>query len=274
MSFSVAGERLFITPSAVSHQIKSLEQELEQSLFKRSARELALTADGQALFDALNPLIEQIDEVVAAAKGRTTGKRIKLSVQPFFASEYFLPRLAEFTTANPELDIEVGASDETAETKRHNADLSIRLHREPPAGLESQALMPLTLVVAGSKKFAKSLEVDDQRITSRFPIIVHESLPNVWKQWSKGAGIKLPKSPKVTRLDSMIAIVRAAEQGIGAALVPVPIANQWFQQKTIVQLFEQPVDAGLSYYLSWHQVAAARPEVALLRDWTLERFTT
>ena len=271
-SFSAAADELFLTPGAVSRQIKSLEEELDIRLFDRNARDLKLTGNGQALFAELEPLVDSIDEVVASFRKDRKRSLVRVSVQPFFASEYFVPRLAEFTAANPHIDIRVSASDESPESLPADAALSIRLFRNPPPGAESQLIFPMRLVAAGSRDLAKSLRVKDGQITSDFPLIVHESYPKAWRQWSKRAGVELPKGSKVTRLDSMIAVVRAVEQGIGAALVPIPIAEQWFRQKTIFQLFDEELVADVSYFLIWQDGATRNPGVAALRDWIVERF--
>ena len=271
-SFSAAADELFLTPGAVSRQIKSLEEELDIRLFDRNARELKLTGNGQALFAELEPLVDSIDDVVASFRKDRKRSLVRVSVQPFFASEYFVPRLAEFTAANPHIDIRVSASDESPESLPADAALSIRLFRNPPPGAESRLIFPMRLVAAGSRDLAKSLRVKDGQITSDFPLIVHESYPKAWKQWSKRAGVELPKGSKVTRLDSMIAVVRAVEQGIGAALVPIPIAEQWFRQKTIFQLFDEELVADVSYFLIWQDGVTRSPGVAALRDWIVERF--
>jgi LysR family glycine cleavage system transcriptional activator len=271
-SFRTAGEELFITASAVSHQIKTLEQELGEQLFDRNSRDLRLTAIGRALFEEACPLIDQLDAVVAGYKKGFRQSSIRMSVQPFFASEYFVPRLTEFTAAHPEIDIKVGTSDETPETHPADADLSIRLFRAPPPGMPSELLLPLTLAPAGSPDFRKGLKLRDQRIVSDFPVIVHETYPAAWKQWSQVAGIELPANSKVTRLDSMIAVVRACEQGLGAALVPVPLADLWFKYGSIVRLFEQQLVADVSYYLVVREDRADDPAVSLLRDWILRNF--
>jgi LysR family glycine cleavage system transcriptional activator len=271
-SFRTAGEELFITASAVSHQIKSLEQELGEPLFDRNSRELRLTEVGRSLLDEAGPLIDQLDTVVARYKRGSRPRSVRISVQPFFASEYFVPRLSEFTAAHPEIDIKVGASDETAETHPADADLSIRLFRTPPPGLPSDLLFPLTLAPAGSPDFKKALEVRDDCIVSEFPLIIHETYPMAWKQWSKSAGIALPGNSKATRLDSMIAVVRACERGLGAALVPVPLADLWFKQGSIVRLFSQQLVTEVSYYLVVREDRADDPAVSLLRDWILRNF--
>lgn len=271
-SFSAAADELFITASAVSHQVRNLEEELGQRLFDRGSRELKLTGIGKALYDEVGPLIEQIDTIVAGYKTGGRREAVRMSVQPFFASEFFVPRLKEFTARHPEIDIQVGASDESAEIHPGDADLSIRLFRSAPPGLESRLLFPLRLVPAASKAFAKSVRLQKQRIVSDFPIIVHETYPKAWKQWTRAAGIELPKDSKVTRLDSMIAVVRAAEQGLGAALVPVPIADQWFLQETIVRLFDTELVADVSYFLIWRPDPGEGDGVARLREWIEENF--
>jgi LysR family glycine cleavage system transcriptional activator len=210
--------------------------------------------------------------VVASYRRGFRLSAIRMSVQPFFASEYFVPRLKEFTAAHPEIDIKVGTSDETPESHPADADLSIRLFSAPPAGMPSYLLFPLTLAPAGSPDFKKDMVVRGSRIVSDFPMIIHETYPTAWKQWSAASGIALPGTGKVTRLDSMIAVVRACERGLGAALVPVPLADLWFQQGSIVRLFSDLLVADVSYYLVVREDRADDPAVCLLRDWILEKF--
>ncbi len=271
-SFRTAGEELFITPSAVSHQIKSLEEELGEQLFDRTSRELSLTETGRSLYQDVSPLIDQLDTLTAKYKKGATSSSIRISVQPFFASEYFVPRLSEFTARHPEIDIQVGTSDESAEKHPSDSDLSIRLFRSPPSNMPSRLLFPLRVVPGGSPDFKKKMIVKNKAIVSEFPIIVHESHPKAWAQWASAAGIRLPDNPKVIRLDSMIAVVRAAQRGIGAALVPVPIGNLWFDEGSVVRLFKKELIADASYYLVWTEDRAEDESIIRLRDWILENF--
>ena len=272
-SFRLAGEELFITSSAVSHQTKGLEQELAQQLFDRNSRELSLTETGQSLYDDIRPLIEKLNEVATGYKSGAVKSFVRISVQPFFASEYFVPRLSEFAVQHPDIDIQVGTSDESSEKHPTDADLSIRLFRSPPEDLLSYPLFPLRMVAAGSPDFKKAMTVRKKVISSEFPIIVHEPRPKAWAQWAADAGITLPKENKVIRLDSMIAVVRAAQRGIGAALVPVPIGDLWFKEGSIVRLFKQEYVADVSYYLACKKDRSADPNVRILRDWILQNFS-
>ncbi|MFW2403344.1 MAG: LysR substrate-binding domain-containing protein [Gammaproteobacteria bacterium] len=271
-SFRVAGEELFITSSAVSHQVKSLERELGVKLFERKNRLLNLTETGKSLYEDASPLIEQLGEIAASYKMSDRRSHVRVSVQPFFASEIFVPRLTEFSADHPDIDIEVGTSDETAEKHPANADLSIRLFRTPPANLKSHLLSPLRVVPAGSPEFSETLQINKNRIVSPFPIIVHQSHPRAWKQWSNQSGIQLPSDSKFIRLDSMIAAARAAERGMGAALVPVIDGSRWFESGSLTRLFDEELVIDFSYYLVYDADRAKDESVARLRDWILDSF--
>ncbi len=271
-SFRVAGEVLYITSSAVSHQIKGLEQELGQLLFDRNSRELKLTEIGAALYQDINPLIEQLNAVASKYKVGASQSTVRISVQPFFASEFFVPRLSDFTALHPEIDIQVGTSDESSEKHPSDFDLSIRLFRDPPTDVESDLLFPLQMVAAGSVEFKNEMKVRKKKIVTEFPMIVHESRPKAWAEWAEATGITLPENSKTIRLDSMIAGVRAAQRGIGAALVPVPIGDLWFKEGSIVPLFKARFTSNVSYYLSCKQEGAMDEGVITLRDWILQNF--
>lgn len=98
-------------PGAVSHQTKNLEQELGQELFDRDGGSLTLTDAGLSLYKEVNPHIQRLDEAASRHKSTAPRGTLRISVQPFFASELFVPRLAEFTAAHPEIDIKVDTSD-------------------------------------------------------------------------------------------------------------------------------------------------------------------
>ena len=271
-SFRAAGEELFITASAISHQIKNLEEELGEQLFDRNSRDLKLTEIGQSLYEDVSPLIDQLDSAAAKYKKGGISSSVRISVQPFFGSEFFVPRLSEFTDEHPEIDIQVGTSDESTEKHPSDADLSIRLFRSPPPDMPSNLLFPLRMVPAGSPQFKKEMVVKKKKIVSEFPIIVHETHPKAWLQWSSAAGIELPENSKVIRLDSTIAVLRAAQRGIGAALLPVPMGDLWLKEGSVLRLFKQELIADVSYYLVCKEDRAAEDGVRRLREWILRRF--
>ena len=176
-SFRAAAERLFVTASAVSHQVKNLESGLGIQLFDRGTRALKATTAGENLYSEIQPLIEAFDTVIGN-HARTAGKqRLRISVQPFFASEWFVPRLADFRASHPDLDITVDTSDESVERHPATADVSIRIYRSPPTDLVAHRLLPLRLVPAGSPRFYDQVRVQAGKVVSDFPLILEDDEP-------------------------------------------------------------------------------------------------
>lgn len=271
-SFRDAAEKLFITASAVSHQIKNLEDELGQKLFDRTSRSLTLTEAGLSLLQDIKPLITRLDEVAARHRVSTARGTLSISVQPFFASELFIPKLPEFTRDHPDIDIKVDTSDESAEKHPATADVSIRVFRSAPAGYASDRLFPLRLIPAASPELRKKIVVDETSISGDVPLLVHDSRPSAWRQWSQSSGMEVPRDASIIRLDSMIAIARAAERGLGAALVPVQLSDAWFESGSLVPLSDHELPTRDAYYFVCRVEDADNDTIQTLRRWVLQNF--
>ena len=271
-SFRNAAEKLFITASAVSHQIRNLEGELGQKLFERTSRSLVLTEAGHSLLADIKPLITRLDEVAARHRVSTTRGALSISVQPFFASELFIPKLSEFTRDHPNIDIKVDTSDESAEKHPVTADVSIRVFRSAPAGYASDRLFPLRLIPAASPALRKKIVVDETSISGDVPLLVHDSRPGAWRQWSQSSGMEVPLDASIIRLDSMIAIARAAERGLGVALVPVQLSDAWFESGSLVPLSDHELPTRDAYYFVCRVEDADNETIQTLRRWVLQNF--
>ena len=271
-SFRAAAEELHITASAVSHQVKALEEELDLQLFERRSRSLALTPRGEQLYEELAGLIDQLDLVTRRFGGQTASRHLRISAQPFFASELFLPRLNEFIQQYPDIEIYVDTSDESSEKHPASVDASIRLFKGVPANLSYDPLFHLRLVPACSPEFLKRFKHPDQRLTEPFPVIIHTSRQDAWQQWMRSAGVELPDPSSVINVDSMIGVARAAERGLGAALVPMPLSENWFKYGALVPLFEHEVVMDDIYCLVFESSQGNSSEVQALRTWVLNNF--
>ena len=271
-SFRETADKLFITASAVSHQIKNLEDELGQKLFERTSRSLLLTEAGRSLLDDIRPLIMRLDEVAARHRVSVTRSTLSISVQPFFASEVFIPRLPEFTHDHPDIDIKVDTSDESAEKHPATADVSIRVFRAAPAGFSSDRLFPLRLIPAASPQLRKKMVVTDTSISGDVPLLLHDSRPGAWRQWSQSAGVEVPRDATIIRLDSMIAIARAAERSLGVALVPVQLSDAWFESGSLVPLSDHELLTRDAYYFVCRKDDAENETIRTLRQWVLQNF--
>jgi LysR family glycine cleavage system transcriptional activator len=125
-SFKAAARELFVTPAAVSQQIKLLEEELGTRLFIRMNRAVALTEAGQALAPVLRDAFERITETVRRLPGRERPGTLTISVLPSFAAKWLVPRLGRFQQRHPEIDVRISASMHLVDFGREDVDLAIR----------------------------------------------------------------------------------------------------------------------------------------------------
>src|ERR1700733_3187624 len=156
-SFKAAAYELALTPSAVSHQMKELEEVMGVRLFERKARSLALTTAGHTLLDEIAPLIDMMDRSLAQFSRRNRRRNVRVLLPPFFASELFVPRLESFFALHPGIDIQVDTVDPWPSEHPLTADVSILLTDTEPQGVKAAALFPLKLAAVCAKDFAPSV---------------------------------------------------------------------------------------------------------------------
>jgi LysR family transcriptional regulator, glycine cleavage system transcriptional activator len=270
LSFKVAAAELCVTPSAVSHQIKTLEERLHTELFERRTRELALTELGADLFAQVAPLLCELDSVTTQFVQRNRRRRLlRIRVMPFFASELFIPRLGAFTEQNRAIRVET-----TEAGAQHSADsdASILLLPTPPVDVASHPLFALRLAPACCPELAKDREFSEPRSLLGATLIVHKARPRAWQDWFARMAVALDRTPKVIHLDSMFAVARAAERGLGVALVPVPLSQSWFNSGALVRPCPGELDTTDRYYFVHRTEAASNPAVEALREWVVGTF--
>lgn len=272
MSFRLAAEELFITASAVSHQIKALEQEVDAPLFERNHRSIALTEAGTALYDSVAGLIDDIDRATAPFLDRRQRRVLRLSVQPYFASEQLLPKLASFTETHPHIDIHLDSVDE--QTHRHPAavDASVRVFRAAPKGLVADAFYPLRQVPGCAPALIEKAGSQEALMRAPFPMIVHSDRRHDWDEWARAAGVKLPGASRLIELNSMVTVVNAACQGVGVALIPMPLSERLFAHGSLMRAHTYEHATPDRYYFVTSPSAARTKPIQELRSWILTTF--
>jgi LysR family glycine cleavage system transcriptional activator len=133
-------------------------------------------------------------------------------------------------------------------------------------------LFPLRLIPAASPELRKKIVVDENSISGDVPLLVHDSRPTAWRQWSRSSGMAVPLDASTIRLDSMIAIARAAERGLGAALVPVQLSDAWFESGSLVPLSNHELLTRDAYYFVCRTEDADNATIQTLRKWVLQNF--
>lgn len=271
-SFKFAADELFLTPSAVSHQMRELEDALGVQLFERRTRALELTTAGHTLLDEVEPLLEALDRSLAHIARRSSRRKLRVQLPPFFASEMFIPRLTSFCAAHPHIDIQLDTHDPRPSVHPPTADVSILLSEVEPQGLMSSRLFSVTLTAVCSREHAATVARLGSDLFRHMALLVQKARPFAWSSWAEEVGLAPPEPKNVIELDTMFAVVRAAERGVGIALVPSVLCDSWFRAGSLVRIFSVELATQDSYFLVSRSRDVHRPEVQALTRWALEQF--
>jgi len=271
LSFKHAATQLFITPSAVSHQIKQLEDQLGTQLFKRQTRSIELTSAGKQFYNSVQPIINNLEHTISEFTNNQQNKTINISLPEFFASELFVPKLSEWAALNPDINLQL---ETVKSSSQHvpNTELSIVLANGVPNGSIVHDLFPIRYVPACNKKLYKKWASVGFDALSSVPLILHQSRPWSWHQWADKMGISNFDPKQIIQFDSMFGVARAAQQGMGIALVPLPISRTWFSEQLLVKLFEDELVTRDRYYLIQHENIENAPELTTFAKWVKETF--
>jgi LysR family glycine cleavage system transcriptional activator len=272
-SFKAAAEELYVTPSAVSHQIKALEEQLGVALFERGARgvrTLTLTDAGAHYLEHINDIFSKLESVTEQLQVRYGRTIIRLNVPPFFANEMLLPRLASFSQAREETDIRIETTYSAPKTHPPEADLSIVVGAGPWGELVVHELFAQSFIAACSPAFRRDHPITEYTDLNGKTLIVHEERRDAWERWATGLGLEPIKPNRLVRLDTMSAVVLAAEQGVGAALVPARLSADRFSAGGLVRLFDAELTTNESYVLLHRPEDRERQDLQELVEWILK----
>jgi DNA-binding transcriptional LysR family regulator len=272
LSFTRAADELSLTQSAVSRQVKALEDDLGVELFKRRHRALLLTEQGQLLFRAVADALRRIGE--AAAQLRAPHPALTVSTTISFASLWLIPRLADFRRAHPEIDIRVDANNRLADLARESIDVAIRY--APPSLAPSDAL----------RMFGEEvMPVASPALLRRTPLRVPEDLDNhvlihyerpdggaPWLSWHAWAEVmrRPPPAPRgALHLSQYDQVIHAAVDGQGVAIATTPLVKDLIRAGKLVAPLRERASSARAYYAVVAPRAAKRPDVERFVQWLL-----
>jgi LysR family glycine cleavage system transcriptional activator len=271
LSFKHAAAQLFLTPSAISHQIKQLEEQLGFVLFKRGTRSIELTSAGKQFYVAIQPIVHQLESTISEFTHNQQNKTIVISLPEFFASELFIPRLNEWSEKNPTINLQLETVKAGTEPSQI-ADLSIVLANGKPNASIVHELFPIRYAPACNKKLYIKLKNSGFDALKKTPLILHRSRPWSWHQWADRVGVDDFEPKQIIQFDTMFGVVRAAQQGMGIALVPLPLSKTWFQEQLLTKLFDDELNTNDRYYLIQHENMENKRELKLFAKWVEETF--
>jgi LysR family glycine cleavage system transcriptional activator len=273
-SFKAAADELCITASAVSHQIKILEDQLGLVLFERGPRLLTLTAAGTYYLEHIDAVFARLESATEQVRVRFRRQVVRLQVPPFFASELLLPRLKSFSALHGDTDIQIATDITPNEEHAADSDVSILVGSGEWRDVQATALFAQTYIPACSPNLLRDRRITTAADLARESLIAHNHRPDLWDRWAAKQGIEMLRPKQLIHFDTMSAVVHAAEQGVGIALVSAPLSAARFSSGALTKVFEDELATGESYYLVTRAADAERPGVAQLVGWMLKQFET
>ena len=264
-----AGEVLHLTHSAVSQQIKGLEEQLGFDLFERRGRRVVLNPAGEALLRSVRTALAELDDGVQAAAAAASGtdQRLRVTVLPSFAQRWLLPRMGRWRERHPSLALEIEATTRVVDLVREGFHAGLRQGQGPWPGLVSEQLidMPMPFIVVGSASAARRLAGAQPEAFAREPLLGDRDL---WQLWFAAAGIQASVTP-VAIFNDVGHMLQATEQNLGLAMCRELLAADALRSGTLVRLspLAIPYEQAYPYKIVYPAVLRAWPPLAALRTW-------
>lgn len=268
-NMSRAATSLFVTQSAVSRQIRQLEAHLGVALFERQARGLALTHAGQRLLPAVEAAFDGILHAVDTLLPRPADLKIKLP--PTLALRWFLPRLADFQAAHPDVEVRMSTvSNSKVNFAREDFDAAIVYASAPPEDVHAAALFAECVTPVCSPYVAQRLHVPADLVKEA---LIHLSTDHSdWRGWLALAQIEHPALTVGPSFDVVDMAVNVAGQGLGIAIAdPVLIADDLVCRRLVTPFPTLKLTTAVSYWYVWPKGRSTAPAILAMRDWLLLR---
>ncbi len=270
-SFTEAADELCITQSAVSRQVKELEQWLGCELFVRTGPNLKLTETASALGAQIGRAMVTLEAAIDAAKPSSATRSVTLSMLPSVAAKWLAPRLGRFILEHPDIDLRVSASRQLVDFSAERVDAAIRYGKGDWPGLNAELLCEEIVTPVCSPSYAASIDLqtpEDLLKTTLF----HSDIEENWQAWFLAAGLQAVQVPRGPNLGDDAATLQAANDGQGVALGRSLLTAEDLAAGRLIAPFSQQLPASYSYWFVTPVAASIKPGVLAVCDWMKKEF--
>ena len=267
-----ASEELSVSSSAISQQIKLLENSLGIALFRRVKRKLVLTEDGERLFKATSEALAIIQRSERQISRRTRQRPLVVRVAPTFGALWLTKRLPDFIRANPEIDIRIDATSELTDFEKEQVDLEIRYGRETIDRQSSQLLIEDTVLPLCNQEVYRHFAYRDPIEVLQSTRLIQSMKSDVsWELWMAENGLNVDTIERFLQFDRSSMSIYMAQQGLGIALESTTLAREAILDGSLRPLFPllKPIRSE-SYWLICPSHHLSRRPVHEFRSWLLE----
>jgi LysR family glycine cleavage system transcriptional activator len=249
-----AAESLGLTESAISHQVKRLEDFLRTPLIDRSGSRPVLTDTGRRYLEQIEPALRQIraaTEALMPAEGRAT---VRMTLPPSLAAAWLIPRLGAFEREHPEINLQLITTTRVIDLRRDQMDFAIRHGKGAWPDVEAVFLLAEAAMPVCAPGYVEALPGGDANglpadLLGERRLIVNANFPDEWEEWARAHGIEPPAPNSLITMDAMEQALQLAESGHGLAMGRRPVVDSWLESGRLVTPFGGADPTGAAYYL-------------------------
>ena len=270
LSFTLAASELNVTQTAISHQIRRLEEELGVRLFIRQNRALALTPEARDYLPGVRAAFNDLRLATDRLLRKDDDKVLTVSTIASLAAKWLLPRLADFQEAHPGIDVRITTSTSLVDFQRDNVDAAIRYGRGQWPGVHADWLMADELfpvcspsLLRGDKSLRTPEDLKDH-------VLLHTNNGDDWRLWLTAAGLStsISRLPGIT-FDMTLMTVQAAIDGMGVAMGRTSYVRDDIAKGRLVVPFKIALPADAGFYLVSPEGRREAPKLAAFRHWMI-----
>jgi LysR family glycine cleavage system transcriptional activator len=272
LNFNQAARELNVTPSAISHQIKTLEDYFGVKLFNRLPRNVSLTPEGRDYLPAVSAALDQLDAASRRLSRHTTEAALNLGCAPTFAIGWLIPHLSDFHDEYPEIDVRLTLTPITREIDFGTSDTDVVIMYGTPGswpGLVAHQLMSEELVPVCSPALLKEHPLETPGDLHSVTLL--HSIPRMgqWRNWLHIAGVKGIDSKRGLRFQTTPLAISAAVAGAGVAIANRRFVEADLEAGRLVVPFEIDLPSDSGYFLIYPKESADDARISAFREWLL-----
>lgn len=267
-SFTVAAEELSISQSAVSRQIRLLEEQIDSQLFVREKQTVRLSEAGQAYAREVREALQRIGNASLNLRVNPYGGTLNLAILPTFGTRWLAPRLLGFLDLHPGITVNLSTRLSVFDFRADPFDAAIHFGDGPWAGAEGVELMTETVVPVASPDFLKRYRIEKAQDILELPLLHLASRPDQWQRWFAVQGVETAR-PRGMLFDQFATAAQAASSGLGLALLPEFLIEADLRRGDLVRVLDAPVQDRQLYFLIWPSGHGTYWPLKLFREWII-----
>jgi len=272
-SFTKAALSLHVTQSAVSHQIKLIEDLWGVKLFERTGHGIAATDAGRRLAELTRDYFERIGKTLDELHIVSSHETLRIDTLQSFAVKWLVPRLRHFDERYPNIDVWISTHDQFADFAANAIDIAIRLGDGRFPGCHTTLLLQEEVFPVCTPELLERMgRPESPRDLLRYPLLLRLGEPTHmnWEDWFEAAGVPGVKPTEGTRFPDTNMALEAAMDGFGVALARTAHVVEELAAGYLVRLFDIPCPSNVAYYLVCPQGHEDRPTISAFRRWILD----